>query len=174
MLMVTLTLFVSMITPGLKVSAATIDPIDLTPDTHESVNFDLNKNQKQEFTFIDENGEKVTYGAEPVITEEQITPFANHTIGMGKSTWKIYWYNGAVNMSYYIDINRTSSSTRITNAYDLSVNLIGYTESNRSFGFTSSKAEYSGTAVLFNFLGSLSIRLTATVSGNTLTTKAKA
>lgn len=172
--MVALALFASLTMLGSKASAATNDPIDLLPVVPESVDFDLSKSEKQEFTFINENGEEVVYGAEPVVVEDEVNLFGTQKIGMGKSTWKIYWYTGAVNMAYYIDVNRTSSSTKITKAYSLSVNLVGYTESNRQFGYTSSKAEYSGTAVLFNSIGSLSIRLTATVSGSTLTTKAKA
>lgn len=136
-------------------------------------------------TFIDENGEEVVYGVEPVYIEEtepvlddsgEIGTLENirrtSTIGFGNSTWKIYVYSGSINMEYYINVSRTSSSTSITRAYDLWVLFLGYTENNRDFVFNSRRAEYTSTAHLFNSLASLSIRLTAEVSGSTLTTSA--
>jgi len=141
----------------------------------ESVDFDLSKNENQEFTFIDENGDEVTFGAEPVLEENEggYSTLATYPISSGYSTWKIYHYSGAINMSYYIKIYRSGSTSKITDAYNLSVTLIGYTERNKSFWFTPLKAEYSGSAALFNSVLSISIRLTATVSRSTLTTSAQ-
>lgn len=143
----------------------------------ESVGFDLTKLEKQEFTYIDENGDIATYGAEPVVADENegaFSIFGTYPISNGISTWKIYHYSGAINMSYRIKINRSSSSTVITDAYDLSVTLIGYSESDRYFGFTSSNAEYSATATLAKILPfSFTIWLKASVDGDTLTTRAK-
>ncbi|MFC4713426.1 DUF5626 family protein [Planococcus dechangensis] len=152
----------------------------------EEVEFDLTKAEKQEFVFIGENGEEVTYGAEPVIYElddsvinsgGDIGILSNltrtNTIKLGTSTWKIYIYSGSINMEYFINVSRTSSSTKITRAYDLWTMFVGYTENNRKFTFTSTRAEYTSTANLFNSFASISIRLTASVSGSTLTTSAK-
>jgi len=152
----------------------------------EEVEFDLTKAEKQEFVFIGENGEEVTYGAEPIIYElddsvkdsgEEMGILSNltrtNTIKLGTSTWKIYIYSGSINMEYFINVSRTSSSTKITRAYDLWTMFIGYTENNRKFTFSSSRAEYTATANLFNSFASVSIRLTASVSGSTLTTSAK-
>ena len=169
-------LFVSFFLSSFNVSAEMNGSI-LSEDVPESVDFDLTKNEVQEFTFTDEDGNEVTFGVEPVeLPEEnegQISTLGTETISMGTSTWKIYHYSGAINMSYYIDIDRTSSNTSITDAYDLSVTLIEYTERNREFWFDSSKAEYTASAALFNSLVSITIWLKASVSGDTLTTSAK-
>jgi hypothetical protein len=144
----------------------------------QEMKFDLTKNEKQEFRYVDENGEEVIYGAEPVLFNEgeELTINSNLTrqnpISYGSSTWKIYVYSGSINMSYYINIYRTSYSTKITDAYDLWTAFIGYTENNVVFGHTSTKAEYTSSANLFNSWASIRIRLTATVSGGTLTTSA--
>lgn len=181
-LIIIFALCVSFIIPSDEVSAAEIDDSTSTvlSDIPESVDFDLTKNEKQEFTFVDDEGNEVTYGAEPVSenvlpsdNNHVILPMASYPISSGKSTWHIYHYSGAINMSYYITISRSGSTAKITNAYNLSVTLIGYSENNRQFGFTSKKAEYTGSAILFNAFLSLSIRLTATVSGTTLKTSAK-
>lgn len=56
---------------------------------------------------------------EPVIEEvDNISAlFINNCttpISTGNSTFKIYTYTGAVNISYHIKVNRTSSGSRIT------------------------------------------------------------
>lgn len=158
------------------------DPKILVDKMPEAINFDLSKPEKQEVTYVNEAGEEVTFGIEPIMIDEELSTLidfpcitnCSSPIDMGRSTWKIYSYSGAINMSYRIDINRTSSGASITDAYDLSVNLIGYSEDNRRFVYSSKKAEYSGTAVLAKYLPvSLSIMLIAEVNGSTLTTKAK-
>lgn len=158
----------------------------------EEASFDLSKPEKQEVTYVNENGEEITFGIEPIQEESttelneqnqlNVKPLANllcvdnctSTLPLGTSTWKIYSYSGAVNMSYRIEVYRTSSSSSIRRAYDLSVTLIGYSESNRYFGFTSKQAEYSATVTLAKYLPvSLTVWLKAEVSGSTLTTRVK-
>lgn len=158
----------------------------------EEANFDLSKNEKQEVTYVDEEGKEITFGIEPIQEESNtalneqsqlgVKPLASllcidnctSKLPLGTSNWKIYSYSGTVNMSYRIVVNRTSSSTRITKAYDLSVTLIGYGESNRKFGFTSKKAEYSATVTLAKYFPvSLTVWLKAEVNGSTLTTRVK-
>lgn len=137
--------------------------------------FDLNKNEAQETTFINENGEQVTVGIIPVESDEiSALSTSTHPIKLGNSSFKAYWYTAAINMSYYIDINRTSTSTRITNARDLYVLGVGYSISRDYWGFSSSKASFEGTATMYGGLLSLNVYLTSTVSGSTLTIKAKA
>ena len=81
--------------------------------------FDLDKNEKQEVTYMNDSGEEVTFGIEPVIEEGDnisVLCINNCTtpISTGNSTFKIYTYTRAVNISSHIKVNRTSSGSRIT------------------------------------------------------------
>lgn len=151
-----------------KASASELTDVDVDEVVK---NFDLSKFETQEETFIDENGQEVTIGIEPEIG---ITPYSTETLPMGKSTWKIYWYTAVVNQFYRIDVNRTSSSTKITNAYDLDVSGIGYSITQTYFGHTSSSAAFEGVAALWTGAFSYNIYLKSSVSGDTLTIKVKA
>lgn len=146
---------------------------ELTDPDEVVKNFDLLKFETQEQTFTDENGREVTIGIEPIKSESEITPFGTETLPMGTSTWNVYWYIGVVNQSYKIDVNRTSSSTKITNAYDLSVSGVGYSITQTYWGYTSSTAAFEGVASLWTGGFSYNIYLRSSVSGNTLTITAK-
>lgn len=146
-----------------EASASELERID---NTVEKTQIDLNKIEAQEIEYTDKNGRRVVIGAVP--EEPEFETFSTKPIAKGTTNWNIYWYTGAVNMSYKIKINRTGNSAKITDAHSLSVTMVGYTESNRKFGFTSKKAEYSGTANLYKLPVSMSVRLTATISGTNL------
>lgn len=68
--------------------------------------FDLTNNETQEIRFLNEQNEEVVYGIEPIINPR--TP----KVANGK--WKIYFYSGPANCSFYINI----SDNKITSAYD--------------------------------------------------------
>lgn len=140
--------------------------------TEAFANFDLSKNEIQEHTFIDESGKEVTIGIEPIIEEGAMGTFT--TLPMGRSTWNVYWYTGAVNQSYKINVNRTSTSTRITNAYDLNFSGIGYSITRDAFWFNNSQAAFEGTATIYGGFFSMNIYLKSSVSGNTLTVDVRA
>lgn len=176
--LISFVLLLSLLLPsGQNASAANVDvPLD---EELVSTEFDLTKLEKQEVTYVNENGEKVVHGIEPIIEDTDkkgvISPLSStKPIQSGNSTWKIYWYVGTANMSFNIDVYRSGTSARITNAYNLSIILIGYSENNRSFTWGSNKAEYTGTAVLFNAYASLPLRLTAEIKGTNLVTSAQA
>jgi hypothetical protein len=139
--------------------------------------FDLTKGVAQEVSYIDANGNKVTMGAEPEEVADEtgkFLPMSTKTLPKGTSSWHIYWYTGSINMSYHIKVKRTSSYTHITSAYNLSITMIGYTESNRHFGHTNTTATYTGTAVIYGGWASISCMLKSHVSGSKLTITARA
>lgn len=181
-LLMAFVLLVSLLFPTGSASAANVDKsLDESLTEEVITEFDLNKPKKQEVTFINENGEEVVHGIEPIRSLEYdnndgvISPLSqSKPISKGSSTWKIYWYTGTANMSFYIDVYRSGDYARITNAYNLSVILIGYSENNRDFTWNSKKAEYTGTAVLFNAFASIPLRLTAEIKGTNLVTSAQA
>ncbi|WP_146551788.1 MULTISPECIES: DUF5626 family protein [Rummeliibacillus] len=167
---------ITLLSPDLLASAKTNDENELVTDQDSEIKIDLSNGNTQESTYVDENGTKVTFGAEPELEDNEgvIMPLSTETLPSGTSKWHIYWYSGAVNMSYHIKVKRTSSSTKILDAYDLSVSSFGYSLSDTSFTHTSKKAEYSATATIYTGLFSLNVYLKASVSGKTLTIKAKA
>lgn len=149
--------------------------------------FDLTKNAVQEKTFINENGEEATIGIVPISSSDDLVGDSNsggygimainnntYTLKYGTTTFKAYYYTAAINMSYRININRTTTSTKITSAYDLSILGVGYSISQNYWGRTSTRAAYEGTATLYGGYASLNVYLISTVSGSKLTIKAKA
>ena len=77
-------------------------------------------------------------------------------------------------MSYYIDINRTSSSTRITKAYDLHYIGLGYTISQNYWDSNSTSAAFEGVATIYGGWLNLNIFLKSIVSEDTLNIKVRA
>lgn len=103
-----------------SVSAASLEKPEKPekPNIDFKVGFDLQSNEVQEEVITDENGNYVgTIGIEPVPTMSTLSS----SVGYGNSTFKIYWYTAAVNLSYYINVYRSSVSpgySKITAAYD--------------------------------------------------------
>lgn len=150
----------------------------LVEELPDMASFDLTKGEKQEITYVNESGEEVTHGIEPIVEVDDPSLFCinncSNPIKKGTTTFNVYTYTGAVNMSYKVKVARPGNAVRIVDAYDLSVNLVGYTESNRKFEFNSRKAEYSGTITLFGvFPVQMSIYLVAEIEGTNLVTYAK-
>ncbi len=83
------------------------DPIE-----EATVAFDLTKNVAQEKVIYDEEGNYLgTLGVEPVNPE--FTTF-DSPIASGNNRFKVYWYTGVINLSYYINIYRNGLYSRIT------------------------------------------------------------
>ncbi|WP_375087972.1 DUF5626 family protein (plasmid) [Peribacillus sp. RS7] len=88
-----------------------------------SAKFDLTKNGPQEKDIYDESGDYVgTLGIEPVQNKESgMTTMGTQPIKKGKSTFKIFWTTGVINLRYYINVTRPDTSisySKITKAYD--------------------------------------------------------
>ncbi|SEP33207.1 hypothetical protein SAMN05518670_6582 [Paenibacillus sp. OK076] len=102
---------------------------------NEKATFDLTQKVAQEQIVTTTDGETIVYGVEPVIDPNAVQPLAEYENATG--TWKIYWYSGALNGEYYIDIN---SSSKITRAYDQWHLFTGYTVANSGLEYTSTTA----------------------------------
>nr|WP_285888980.1 DUF5626 family protein [Paenibacillus polysaccharolyticus] len=138
-----------------------------TGTTNEMASFDLSKKVAQETIVTTADGDTVVYRVEPVIDPNAVLPLSNdYPDATGQ--WKIYFYSGVLNGSYYIDIN---SKSKITRAYDQWHSFTGYTVANSGLEYTSTTARGWWDLEL---LGSswLSTRweLRAQMNGTTLTT----
>lgn len=139
----------------------------------ETTSIDLNKLEKQEVTITDENGNEGVLGAEPVSDEGNIGTLGVKPITKGTTSWHIYWYTGAVNMSYYLKVKRTGNSAIITKMYNRSAIGIGGTIQNQKFAATSKSAKFSGNFVVVGGYASINVYLKAWIKGTKMHTSAK-
>lgn len=144
--------------------------MDLEKLESMSLDLDLSNPDLQEQTVYLDNGEKVTIGIQPVLTMDSR---ATYNLSSGNSTWRIYWATGFVNFEYYINVNLTGSTSKITKAYNPSYATVGSK-------VNSSKLTSNSTSATYNLKGevnavgvtwiSYSTNLIAKVSGKKLTT----
>lgn len=144
-------------------SASTIS----TTSFNEDVNFDLSLLETQTKLIEMPNGELATLSISPDQSQMK------STLTSGESYWNVYWYGGIINFGYKIKVsNPSSGATTITSYYNEWYTTIGASVSGESFTRNSAK-----TQVVYKLnvnqttLVSYTYKLTATVSGNTLTTK---
>ena len=90
----------------------------------QEVAFDMDLNKPQEKKVFDDNGNYVgTMGIIPEKTEDEFDIQGTYPVPVGTTTFKIYWYTAAVNLSYRIKVKRPKpkkifSYSKITKAWD--------------------------------------------------------
>ncbi len=132
--------------------------------------FDITKNELQESTFIDDEGNEITFSIEPIV--KQISIFdAGYLFPYGTSSYKVKGSNRLLTVTYYIDVNVPKSNinnSKILDAYDEDYFCFGCTISDPELDHTSKTATFTCTT---SFLGntSNSNRLRVTLNGNALT-----
>jgi hypothetical protein len=147
--------------------------------------FDLTKNEIQQSTIINEEGEEITITIEPIDTpitnigksaSSSITPLASHLFPYGTSTYKVSAYTPYLGISYYIKVYVPSGNidgSKITSAYDANYWIIGGYLSNTKLTRSNKEAKYSADAIWMGGLGAANVYLKATLSGNKLTTSSR-
>lgn len=151
---------------------------ELVDKQEPELTFDITKNEFQETTFVDGEGNEVTLSIEPVIKQNTkkssdfstLATSSQYYFPYGTSTYKVKGTNGMLTATYYIDVNVPSTNiynSKITKAYDSNYFCVGCTISDPKLVYTSSSATFTCTT---SFLGytSNSNRLRVILSGNVL------
>lgn len=135
-----------------------------------SLDIDLSNPESQEQSVYLDNGEKTTVGIQPVLT---IGSRGSYNLSSGNSTWRIYWTTGLFNLEYYIAVNLSGSTSKITKASNPAYTTFGSK-------INSSKLTNNSTSATFNIKGevnavgvtwySFSHNLNAVVNGKKLNT----
>jgi len=117
---------VSAVTLGLSLFAAEGAQAKSTQvQSEKEVQFDLTKQEKQEFTFENEKGQTVKVGMEPVKTF-QIAK--DYKIGKGYTTWNTYYDVGSLMGSFYATIYVPNKGySQITKVYNPQNRAVGGT-----------------------------------------------
>ncbi|CAM5213618.1 hypothetical protein UACE39S_04318 [Ureibacillus acetophenoni] len=103
-----------------QVSAA-----ELVDNQEPLLKFDITKNEPQETTFIDENGNEVTLSIEPVVKKKSLGSINANDYGYlfpyGTSSYKVKGSNGLLTVTYYIDVfvsKVSDANSKILRAYE--------------------------------------------------------
>ncbi len=161
---------------GLVVFTGNETPVSAAELEEEpALTFDITKDEFQETSYVDEEGNEVTLSIEPVIKQETgnystQASDAQYSFPYGTSSYKVKGTNGMLTATYYVDVNvpRTNiNNSTIKDAYDENYFCFGCEISSPDLDFGSKWAEFTCTTTFLGLTSNFN-KLRVELEGNML------
>ncbi|MCS0824726.1 DUF5626 family protein [Cytobacillus firmus] len=158
-------------------------PSTISDDTKTvELDFNLFTDDKQQTTFINDNGEEITITVERVPESQTKTSNTDiiaygstHYLPYGTTKYKVSASSPVIGMSFYVDVNVPSTNinnSKILKAYDKSHWVIGGYLYDHNLTKSDKSAKYDANVTWLGGLGGASCYVKASLSGNVITTTA--